>query len=577
MDVDELAARLAKPKRTRRGGLVALCPAHDDESRSLSVDAGRDGRVLVRCFAGCTAPEIAAALGMAMRDLMGPDDTVTAELPPPARLGRTEYQIRDVDGTVRAIHVRVPSGNGHKAFLWKRPDGTDGLDGLATEDLPLYGAHRLREWSADAVLVLAEGEKAADALASAGIPALGTVTGAAGTPSPAVLASLTGRAVLLWADNDGAGREHMARIAAVLDTIAAPGIVAWPDAPPKGDAADFMATHTTEDAEALLATAHAWNPDEPAIPAPEPDAPEFTRLPPEDMTPAPVRLLSPLICDSRTMWFGPQGAGKGVLLVFAIAALADGDGAFIPGSVVERPLRVGVLDWEDNEDEIGERLHRAGVSPRSVPYLAPRGPLTNAKVLAEVRRWVDGEGVELAAIDSVIPAAGGSDAMKPEAPTAFYQSLRAIERPSLTLAHVPKDKGEAPHPFGSTYWSAPARLIWRIERPPDPVRHVVRLVNTKHSRWPFAPELLLEVTWTAAGPLRLKSALSLTMEKDAAPLIDRIAVALIVAGRPLSADEIAERTGASADTVRRTIGRNPGRVADDGARPAMYSSAERVR
>jgi hypothetical protein len=305
---------------------------------------------------------------------------------------------------------------------------------------------------------------------------------------------------------------------------------------------------------------------------------EFTRLPPEGMEPPPPRLLSPLICDSRTAWFGAQGAGKGVLVVIAVAALANADSAFIPGSLVEKPVRVGILDWEDNEDEWAERLHRAGVTARSVPYLAPTGPLTNTKVIAEVRRWIDGEGVELVAVDSVIPAAGGTDAMKPEAPTAYYQSLRLLERPSLSIAHVPKDKAQARHPFGSTYWSTPSRLVWRIERLGDgDAEHVIRLVNTKHSRWPWSTEMLLKVDWAEPGPLRLRSALNLTLEKDKAPLIDRIVLALRVVGQSLSAEEIAERVGSSADTVRRTIERNRGRVVDDGGRPALFNPVRDAR
>ncbi len=301
---------------------------------------------------------------------------------------------------------------------------------------------------------------------------------------------------------------------------------------------------------------------------------EFLRLPPEDVTPAPPRLLSPLICDSRTLWFGAQATGKGVLVVFAIAALADADSAFIPGSSIARAIRVGVLDWEDNQDEWAERLHRVGVPARSVPYLSPSGPLTNPRVLANVRAWVGGEGVELVAVDSVIPAAGGADAMKPEAPTAYYQALRALERPSLSLAHVPKDKAQATHPFGSTYWSTPSRLVWRVENVGEGTgEHVVRLVNTKHSRWAWATELMLRVGWSEPGPLRLRSAQNLTLEKDAAPLIDRIVLALRVAGQPLSADELAARVDASAQSVRETVRRHPHRVTDDGRRPAAFSPA----
>ena len=42
-------------------GWTGLCPAHDDHHNSLSVAQGTDGRVLVKCFVGCTAEEIAGA------------------------------------------------------------------------------------------------------------------------------------------------------------------------------------------------------------------------------------------------------------------------------------------------------------------------------------------------------------------------------------------------------------------------------------------------------------------------------------------------------------------------------------
>lgn len=35
------------------GGWLACCPAHEDRSPSLSINAGDDGRVLLKCFAGC--------------------------------------------------------------------------------------------------------------------------------------------------------------------------------------------------------------------------------------------------------------------------------------------------------------------------------------------------------------------------------------------------------------------------------------------------------------------------------------------------------------------------------------------
>lgn len=47
----------------------ALCPAHSDQQASLSIGTGTDGRVLLHCFAGCTAEQIVSALGLTLADL----------------------------------------------------------------------------------------------------------------------------------------------------------------------------------------------------------------------------------------------------------------------------------------------------------------------------------------------------------------------------------------------------------------------------------------------------------------------------------------------------------------------------
>lgn len=174
-----------------------------------------------------------------------------------ARKEATRYQIRDDSGALVAIHCRTDGAAG-KRMWWELPDGTKDLGGLALAELPLYGSERIGDHGSR-LIVIAEGEKAADALRAAGIPALGTVTGAASCPGWAALAPLTGCRVVLWPDNDEVGRQHMQRLAATLANIAASvGMVEWPDAPEHGDAADFLAAgKTAEDARALLEGATA--------------------------------------------------------------------------------------------------------------------------------------------------------------------------------------------------------------------------------------------------------------------------------------------------------------------------------
>jgi hypothetical protein len=66
--IDRVLQRLQGTRRSGRG-FTARCPAHDDRIPSLSVAEGRDGRVLLRCWAGCELAAITRALGIDVRDL----------------------------------------------------------------------------------------------------------------------------------------------------------------------------------------------------------------------------------------------------------------------------------------------------------------------------------------------------------------------------------------------------------------------------------------------------------------------------------------------------------------------------
>ena len=170
--------------------------------------------MLIKCHAGCSTDQVVEAVGLTLADLF-------------ARERRTEYvgkkivyPIREVGGEVVALHERIESANGKKKFVWRLPGTTElGLGGLPVADLPLYGSEQLADLPAGSTVIVVEGEKAADVLRSLGFTALGTVTGAGVTPSPKVLRSLIRFDLVLWPDNDGAGREHMDRIARILGEL----------------------------------------------------------------------------------------------------------------------------------------------------------------------------------------------------------------------------------------------------------------------------------------------------------------------------------------------------------------------
>lgn len=268
-------------KRTNRG-FLAFCPAHPDgetrNSPSLHVSpSNADGRVLLRCYAGCTPDEIVAAVGLKMYDLYPKgeeDDAFTRrfkkqkqeeQTPPPepppeptptpsksTRItSRQEWEVKDEEDQVHAIHVRIEKSDGSKTFRWKLPDAEKwGLEGKSPSSLPLYGSESLPFFrQVYNHVVICEGEKATDALVGVGIPAVGTTSGSHGTPDDAVLESLRGLGVILWPDNDEGGREHMDRIGKRLIELKIPvKWFEWKDAAPKSDAADHPATQDGDEA-----------------------------------------------------------------------------------------------------------------------------------------------------------------------------------------------------------------------------------------------------------------------------------------------------------------------------------------
>jgi hypothetical protein len=172
----------------------------------------------------------------------------------------TRFRVCNTRGEVRAIHVRQDMDEGIKRIWWEGPDGSTGLpDGIGVTDLPLFGSELVKTIPITKSIVVCEGEKAALALRTGGIPALATVTGAATAPTPKALKPVAlGAKFILWPDNDPAGLKHMKLLAQNLFLAGAVGVqiiqydptaedAVWP----KGfDAADVV---TPETARTVLA------------------------------------------------------------------------------------------------------------------------------------------------------------------------------------------------------------------------------------------------------------------------------------------------------------------------------------
>ncbi|MBY0437377.1 MAG: hypothetical protein K2W80_04225, partial [Burkholderiales bacterium] len=154
---------------------------------------------------------------------------------------------RDAQGAFWFARIRCKHPNGQK---WIRPVRREGLGYVIGEPAdiaackPLYRLDAITSADLKTWVFFVEGENCADQLAEIGL--LATTAGSAASDDKADFAPLAGRSVTLWPDNDLAGKEHMARVAAKLVAIDCNVLIVDVDAlalPAKGDAVDWLAAH----------------------------------------------------------------------------------------------------------------------------------------------------------------------------------------------------------------------------------------------------------------------------------------------------------------------------------------------
>lgn len=76
--IGDFLNKLEKVKGSK-GRWTACCPAHNDKNPSLAITQTDDGRILLKCFGGCSAAEVVESIGMTLNDLF-PDDNQLLKL-----------------------------------------------------------------------------------------------------------------------------------------------------------------------------------------------------------------------------------------------------------------------------------------------------------------------------------------------------------------------------------------------------------------------------------------------------------------------------------------------------------------
>lgn len=69
MTPEEFVSRLTGVKKNGNGKWMACCPAHKDSDPSLAIGQTNTGKILLRCFAGCSALDVVHSMGLGLEDL----------------------------------------------------------------------------------------------------------------------------------------------------------------------------------------------------------------------------------------------------------------------------------------------------------------------------------------------------------------------------------------------------------------------------------------------------------------------------------------------------------------------------
>ena len=232
-------------------GFQAQCPAHDDQRESLSIAEGTDGRVLLKCHAGCEAKTVVAALDMSLADLFDNSAGQTrAEVDSIYR-----YQNQDGHDLFQVVRYRP------KDFRVGRLSISGGFEwGLGGVAPVLYRLPDVLEAvKAGERIFIVEGEKDVDSLFAVGLKAT-TNFGGAGKWRPSYSESLRDARVAIIPDNDETGRTHAQTVAAALTGVASQvKVVGLAGLPVKGDVSDWLvANHTVDELNALVESAPVW-------------------------------------------------------------------------------------------------------------------------------------------------------------------------------------------------------------------------------------------------------------------------------------------------------------------------------
>ena len=247
--------------------------------------------------------------------------------------------------------------------------------------------------------------------------------------------------------------------------------------------------------------------------------------------------------------YGDGGAAKSTIAQYLSVMVDTG---YAQSLFENEPGRVLYLDYETDQDDFTERIdwiHRGlGIEGgSSIFYRFCTKPL--ADDVPELQRLIHEHGIDFIVVDSAALACGGQVSDEP-AVLACIGACRSFKRSVLIIAHEPKN-APVKTPLGSIMWKNMARSVFHVvlaSQPGESEAHV-GLYDEKGNSRGKVPAIGLGIQF-GDGTVTFRHEDVADHEELAQNLSVSQRIRYALKHGPLSAEALADETGAKLQTVR---------------------------
>lgn len=458
LKLDEIILRLENV-RSSGNGYTSRCPAHDDRKNSLAVSEGESGKLLLKCFSGCSFQTIITALGIATNG-NGNGNGRTPKI-------EAIYDYTDETGNLLYQCVRFEG----KDFGWRQFDakGKEVWNLKGVRRVP-YQLPKLVKLPTDADFVMTEGEKDADTLAAHGMTATNHKNWQAEFDH-----LLKGRNTIIFQDHDRAGVQYAENAAKAISQVAeAIKIVdcfadeTLPDKHGK-DVSDYLQTHSFDALLELVRNTPNWEPNNNVGSSGKRNEAGLKVVCLSDVVAEEiVWLWKPYIpVGAFTIVEGIEGLGKSWVGCCLACAVADGKSLpFDDGGPIE-PGNVLMLSAEDSLSyTVKPRLVSMSANLKRIFALDDLFSFSDLKDLIKFEAVVAEYQPRLVIIDPIFSYTGGKNLNQESDSRPIAAKIIEIAKKFncaiIGVRHIGKAKGNGDARaagLGSIAWRASARSV----------------------------------------------------------------------------------------------------------------------